>query len=429
MNPALAGIAPSIIRALNARKRPGDVDLGLGEPTLRPDPRFFEAATEWVRANGCPYTPNAGFAELRAAIAAYHGFPDRGAAENVCITNGSEEAIYLALKAVLDPARDEVLVVEPCYLAYPKLCALEGIRHRTVGLDPEDGFRPDAARVLDALGPRTRMVVLCSPTNPTGRVWPEAELAALAAGLAARPGPPVWVLSDEVYRELYYTPAPPVSIGSLWPHALVAGSLSKSNALTGLRLGWLVGPAEAVAAATKVHQLVNTAASTFSQVVAREVFADTPTCPRTGRSTPPAARSWPGGWRRAALSGSPPRAPSTAWSASLRPSRPTRWPPPRRCWSAAAWSPRQASRSAPAARDGCGCRGWRRRTRCARESGGSLRSSPARPSRAPAARRERHPGAERGGVGGDSGAEGAHGLATTWRAWRARAPHEDPQHP
>jgi aspartate/methionine/tyrosine aminotransferase len=274
VNPALAGIAPSIIRALNARKRPGDVDLGLGEPTLRPDARFFEAATAWVRANGCPYTPNAGFADLRAAVAAYHGFPDRGAAENVCITVGSEEAIYLALKAVLDPARDEVLVVEPCYLAYPKLCALEGIPCRTVGLDPAGGFRPDAARVLDALGPRTRMIVLCSPANPTGRVWPEAELAALAAGLAARPGPPVWVLSDEVYRELYYTPAPPASIGTLWPHALVAGSLSKSNALTGLRLGWLVGPAGEVAAATKVHQLVNTAASTFSQVVARELFAD-----------------------------------------------------------------------------------------------------------------------------------------------------------
>ena len=271
MNPALAGIAPSIIRALSARKRPGDVDLGLGEPTLRPDPRFFEAATEWVRANGCPYTPNAGFPDLRAAVASYLG---RGGADEVCVTVGSEEAIYLALKAVLDPARDEVLVVEPCYLAYPKLCALEGIRWRTVALDGEDGFRPDAGRVLEALRDDTRMIVLNSPANPTGRVWPVAELRALADGLAARPGPPVWVLSDEVYRELYYTPDPPLSIAALWPHALVAGSLSKSNALTGLRLGWLAAPAEAVAAAVQVHQLVNTAASTYSQVVAREVFAD-----------------------------------------------------------------------------------------------------------------------------------------------------------
>jgi aspartate/methionine/tyrosine aminotransferase len=273
MNPVLDGIAPSIIRAINARKRPGDIDLGLGEPTLRPDPRPFEAATAWVREHGCPYTANAGDAKLRARIAAYHAFPDRSAAEHVCVTIGSEEALYLAIKAVIDPARDEVLIVEPCYLAYPKLCALEGIRHRMVALDPADGFRPDAARVLEALRPDTRMVILNSPNNPTGRIWPEAELRALANGLAARPSP-AWVLSDEVYRELYFGAQAPVSIGALWPHSLVAGSLSKSNALTGLRLGWLIGDAKTIAAATRVHQLVNTAASTFSQVVAMEVFAE-----------------------------------------------------------------------------------------------------------------------------------------------------------
>jgi aspartate/methionine/tyrosine aminotransferase len=274
MNPVLDGIAPSIIRAINARKRPGDIDLGLGEPTLKPDPRPFDAATAWVREHGLPYTANAGLAELRARIAAYAGRPGQDGAENAVLTVGSEEALYLALKAAIDPARDEVLIVEPCYLAYPKLCALEGIRHRMVALDPADDFRPSAARVLAALGPDTRMVVLNSPNNPTGRVWPEAELRALADGLAARPAPPVRVLSDEVYRELWFGDAPPVSVAALWPHALVAGSLSKSNALTGLRLGWLVGDAETIAAATKVHQLVNTAASTFSQVVAMEIFAD-----------------------------------------------------------------------------------------------------------------------------------------------------------
>ncbi|HET6762263.1 MAG TPA: aminotransferase class I/II-fold pyridoxal phosphate-dependent enzyme, partial [Longimicrobiaceae bacterium] len=203
MNPALQGIAPSIIRALHARKRPGDVDFSLGEPTLRPDVRPFEAATAWVRDHGCPYTPNAGTTELRELIAAYHGFPGMAAAANVCVTVGSEEAIYLAIKTVLDPAVDECLVVEPAYLAYPKLAALEGVRTRAVALDADDGFRPDAARVLAALRPETRLVVLASPCNPTGRIWPEPELRALAAGLAARPGAPVWVLSDEVYRELY----------------------------------------------------------------------------------------------------------------------------------------------------------------------------------------------------------------------------------
>jgi aspartate aminotransferase len=271
MNPRLAGIAPSLIRAINARKRAGDIDLGLGEPTLRPDVAPFEAALELVRREGLPYTPNAGLTELREAIAGYHAYPGLGAAANVCVTIGSEEALYLALKAVLDPARDEVLIVEPCYLAYPKLCALEGIRHRAVALDAADRFRPGAARVLDALRPETRMVVINSPANPTARVWPASELRALADGLAKRLET-VYVLSDEVYRELYYSDERPASIAEYHPHALVAGSLSKSNALTGLRLGWLMGTAEVVAEAIKVHQLVNTAASTLSNHVALEIF-------------------------------------------------------------------------------------------------------------------------------------------------------------
>jgi len=225
-----------------------------------------------VRGEGLPYTANAGDPALREAIARHFAFPGMDAAANVCVTVGSEEALYLAIKSLLDPARDEALIVEPCYLAYPKLCALEGVRHRTVALDAADGFRPRADRVLEALGPDTRMIILNTPCNPTGRVWPADELRALADGLAARPGAPVYVLSDEVYRELYYTPARPASVAEVYPHALVAGSLSKSNALTGLRLGWLMGSAEAVGAATKVHQLVNTAASTFSSHVALEIF-------------------------------------------------------------------------------------------------------------------------------------------------------------
>ena len=272
MNPVLSGIAPSLIRAINARKRPGDIDLGLGEPTLRPDPAPFDAATARVRGEGLPYTANAGDPALREAIAGYFAFPGMAEAANVCVTIGSEEALYLAIKTVLDPARDEVLIPEPCYLAYAKLCALEGVRHRAVGFSADDGFRPRADVVLGALGPDTRMIILNTPANPTGRVWPAAELRALADGLAARPGPPVYVLSDEVYRELYYTPERPASVADVHPHALVAGSLSKSNALTGLRLGWLIGPKDVITGAIKVHQLVNTAASTFSSHVALEIF-------------------------------------------------------------------------------------------------------------------------------------------------------------
>jgi aminotransferase len=273
MNPLVTAIPPSLIRAINARKRPDDIDLGLGEPTLRPDPAPFRAAAAWVAENGCPYTGNAGYEELRALIAARYGAGRFATAAEACVTVGSEEALYLAIKALLDPARDEALIVEPCYLAYPKICAMEGVAHRMVALSGDDGFRASAERVLAEVRDSTRLIVLNSPGNPTGRIWPAEELEALARGLEGRERP-VYVLADEVYRELYYTAEPPPSIARWHPHSLIAGSLSKSSALTGLRLGWLIGPKEVIAAAVKVHQFVNTAASTFSQQVALEIFRD-----------------------------------------------------------------------------------------------------------------------------------------------------------
>jgi aspartate/methionine/tyrosine aminotransferase len=272
MNPHVQKLPASLIRAINARKRPGDIDFGLGEPTMRPELSPFVAATAWVRRNGCPYSPNAGFTPLREAVARYLAVPGWETPENVCITVGSEEALFLAIKTLVDPARDEVLVVEPCYLAYPKICIMESIRHRMVPLSEVDGFTPRAETVLAAVTENTRLIVLNTPANPTGRVWPHAELRGLAAGLRERHD--IYILADEVYRELFYTAERPVSAARDHPRTVVAGSLSKSNALTGLRLGWIAGPTDVIASATRVHQFVNTAADTFAQRVALELLAD-----------------------------------------------------------------------------------------------------------------------------------------------------------
>lgn len=275
MNPNIEKVPPSLIRSINARKRPGDIDLGLGEPTVPPAIEPFEAALEWTRRSASPYSPNAGFTELRERIAQHVDDYARTGAEpeRVCVTVGSEEALYLAIKSVIDPARDEVLIVEPCYLAYPKICLLEGIDHGMVAMDPVAGFAPDAGRVLAAVGERTRMIVLNSPSNPTGRVWADTELEHLADGLADMGRSEIVILADEVYRELYYGEGTPSSPARFHERTLIAGSLSKSNSLTGLRLGWLAGPPDLVAAATRVHQFMNTAASTFSQRVAIELFS------------------------------------------------------------------------------------------------------------------------------------------------------------
>lgn len=271
MNPNLKSISPSVIRALNDRKREGAIDLGMGQPVLKPELYPLVRAVAWVEEHGCPYSPNAGFLELRSAIARHFQYPYLSEPGAVCVTVGSQEALFLAVQGLLDPAQDEALVITPTFPAYQKLCHMLGVAVREVALSPESGFAPDAAQVLAAVGPRTRLIALASPCNPTGRVWPESELRKLTDGLAALPEP-VYLLSDEVYSELYFGPERPVSPASLYRHTLVAGSLSKSCALTGLRLGWLMAPIELSPTLLKAHQLVASCADTIAQRAAIEIF-------------------------------------------------------------------------------------------------------------------------------------------------------------
>ena len=273
-NSRLLNIAPSGIRAIHERKRPTSVDLGIGEPSLKPDMAPFESAVEWVREHGCPYTSYAGLPELRELVADVYGGTFFRSAESVCVTNGSQEAIYLAIKTLAEPGRDEVLVTNPGYPVYHKVCELEGIAWRSVELKAADGFIPRAAPILAALTPKTRVIVLASPANPTGAVMPPHEVRELARGLSARPGPPVFLLVDEVYRELTFTDEPYASFSDHYEHTLVVESLSKSCALTGLRIGFLIGPADVVQAAARIHSLMLMSASQFGQRVALEIFRD-----------------------------------------------------------------------------------------------------------------------------------------------------------
>ncbi|MBM3268402.1 MAG: pyridoxal phosphate-dependent aminotransferase [Candidatus Sericytochromatia bacterium] len=265
MNPRLEAIPGSLIRELNARKRPEHVDLGLGEPLLLPDASLLAEAAAWAAESGCRYGPNAGLPEPRAAVASYLGdvAPDR-----VILTNGSQEAIFLAIKTVCDPARHEVLVVEPAYPLYRKIAQLEGIACRSVACEAASDFAFDPAAILAEVTPATRLIVVCSPCNPTGRIAGAAILGALAAGLERLSDPP-YVLMDEAYRELYYTPEAPPRMQAFYSRTLVAGSLSKSNALTGLRLGWLLAPEDFAPLATKVHQFLLTSANVVGQRVAQ----------------------------------------------------------------------------------------------------------------------------------------------------------------
>ncbi len=273
-NSRLVALPPSGIRVVQHRARPTSIDLSVGQPCLMPDPAPFEAATEWIRAHGCPYPPYNGIPELREAVAGIYGGRFHAKPENACVTNGSQEAIYLAIKALLEPGRDEALVVDPGYPSYGRCCDLEGVVRHTVKARAEDRFRVHASDVLEALTPQTRMILIGSPANPSGALFSRADVEALAAALIERPGPPVYVVVDEVYRELTYVDDGYPALSDAYPHTIVVQSLSKSCALTGLRVGFLIGPEDVVSLATRAHMLMLMSVSMPAQRVALEIFRD-----------------------------------------------------------------------------------------------------------------------------------------------------------
>lgn len=271
MNPQVGKIASSLIREISSKKKSTSIDLGLGEPSLLPTAQHLANAMRFVTASGAKYTPNAGDPALRHAIARQYAYPEMDRVENVCVTVGSQEAMYVAVKTLLDPARDELLIVEPCFPSYQKMAVLEGIAVRRVAMPEDDDFAFDADAIEAAIGERTRAIVLCSPCNPTARVVSAETGRRLAGALAKRPGEPIWMIHDEIYREQVFIDDA-VEFARIYPHTIVTNSLSKSNALTGLRIGWLIGPQPFVDGAIKVHAWVTSCADTFAQRVALSVF-------------------------------------------------------------------------------------------------------------------------------------------------------------
>ncbi len=271
MNPRVVAIPGSLIRQVAARKKHGSIDLGLGEPTLLPSRAHFEYAMRYVVERGVKYAPNAGDPQLREAIARHYGYPRMNSAANVCVTAGSQEAMYVTLMTLLDASRDELLVVEPAFPSYVKMAALGGVTCRTATMREDDGFAFDADRILAGVTAATRAIVLCSPCNPTGRVLAREQADLLASALERRGGDPVWLIHDEIYREQTFVDDA-AYLAQRYPHTIVTNSVSKSNALTGLRLGWILGPQPFVEQAIKAHAWVTSCTDMFAQQVAIHVF-------------------------------------------------------------------------------------------------------------------------------------------------------------
>jgi aspartate/methionine/tyrosine aminotransferase len=265
-----SSISPSIIRVMSRMRKESSVDLSLGQPKLNPDPEILERAHARFRSTPSQgYTDTGGMMELRERIALHHGFDGRSAGTNVIVTVGSEEAVFLALMASVD-AGSEVLMPYPGYPAYPGIARLIGAEAVGYPITRETGLVARAAEIERRITPRTRAIVLNSPSNPFGTIDEEADLRAIAA-LADRHG--LVLISDEIYRDIAYGERP-VSIATMSDRVLFVCGLSKSCAMTGMRIGYLIGPESFVTPASLSHQLMVTCAATWSQLAAIEIFRE-----------------------------------------------------------------------------------------------------------------------------------------------------------
>jgi arginine:pyruvate transaminase len=220
--------------------------LTVGDPDQAPPEAMIDATVAALHGRRTGYAPTIGYPALREAIAARQarrtGQPCT--ADNVAVVPGAQGGVYCALQCLAGPG-DEVVVAEPIYATYEGVIGAAGATMVTVPLVPERGFHPDLDALAAAITPRTRVIWINSPHNPTGAVFTADEIEAIA-GLCRRHD--LWLVSDEVYEDLAFA-RPHISAWSLPGMAertAVVSSLSKSHALPAFRLGWVIGPAELI---------------------------------------------------------------------------------------------------------------------------------------------------------------------------------------
>jgi aspartate aminotransferase len=257
-----AAVAPSATLAVDAKAKAlqaaGEhvIGFGAGEPDFPTPAHIVEAAVAACRdpANH-HYTPTGGIPALREAIAAKTA-RDSGfevTASQVLVTNGGKQAVANAFAVLCDPG-DEVLVLAPYWTTYPESIALGGGTSVVVSSDETTGFRSSVEDLEAAWTPDTKALLFVSPSNPTGAVYPRDEIEAIGRW-ALEKG--IWVLTDEIYEHLVYGDAEhhsmPVLVPELAERCLVANGVAKTYAMTGWRVGWLIGPNDAITAATNIQ--------------------------------------------------------------------------------------------------------------------------------------------------------------------------------
>jgi aspartate aminotransferase len=267
------GIAPSMTLAITAKAKAlqaQGIDVcgfGSGEPDFDTPDHIKRAAIAALQRGETKYAAVEGIARLREAIVGKLA-TDNGLAyqpKQVQVSAGAKQVLYNLMMAVLDPG-DEVIIPVPYWLSYPEMVRLASGRPVLVETSEADRFKLSPQQLREAITPRTRLVILASPSNPTGVMYTPAELAALAEVIVERD---LLIISDEIYEKLTYGGVPFRSIGSLDPdvfaRTITVNGFSKAYAMTGWRLGYAAGPQPIIDAANVVqsHSLSNV--TTFAQ--------------------------------------------------------------------------------------------------------------------------------------------------------------------
>lgn len=243
------------------------ISLGIGEPDfITPEP-ILKAGMDSLRRGETQYTSNSGILELRQSVSRHlqklYGV-QYDAESELLITVGVSEALYLALTAILDPG-DEVIVPQPCFVAYTAEVTFAGGVPVTIGTRVEDDFQVTAEQIERSLTPRTKALLIGYPNNPTGAVTSRENLAQIAQ-LAEKHD--LLVISDEIYDRLVYSGFEHVCFAGLpgmKERTILLGGFSKDYAMTGWRLGYAAAPAEVLAAMRKIHQYTIMSAPTTAQ--------------------------------------------------------------------------------------------------------------------------------------------------------------------
>src|SRR3954454_19203391 len=275
----IGAVAESATLAIDAKfkalKAAGEdvIGYGAGEPDFPTPEHIVEAAVAACRnpANH-RYTPTPGLPELREAIAIKTARDSGYAVEaaNVLVTNGGKQAIYNAFATLLDPG-DEVLVTAPYWVTYPESIILAGGRPVVVETDEATGFKATVEQLDAARTDQTKILLFVSPSNPTGAVYNRKEIEEIGEWAAAQG---LWVLTDEIYEHLVYGDATqysmPVLVPDLADRCVVVNGVAKTYAMTGWRVGWMIGPVDVVKAATNLQ---SHATSNVSNVAQRAALA------------------------------------------------------------------------------------------------------------------------------------------------------------